>query len=101
MNAVELVEQVTTAGGCLSLTDDGKHIRAALPEDALGLVDILRQHKAELIGILRARGGRVATFPHCPKCASYALYRQDNIGDYECTTCALQGIPEETARRVQ
>lgn len=26
-------------------------------------------------------------FPRCPKCASYALYRQNNVGNYECMTC--------------
>lgn len=40
-------------------------------------------------------------FPHCSRCASYALYRRNNIGTYECMTCGLQGIEESTARRVQ
>ena len=44
---------------------------------------------------------RVTVFPHCPNCASYALYRKDNIGAYECLTCGLSGIEESTARRVQ
>jgi hypothetical protein len=43
----------------------------------------------------------VPSFPHCPRCASYALYRKDNIGNYECLTCKLQDIKEATARRVQ
>jgi hypothetical protein len=55
MTAVELVEQVAAAGGSLTLTDDGKHIRAALPEDALALVDVLRERKPEVIRLLRAR----------------------------------------------
>jgi len=38
-------------------------------------------------------------FPHCPRCASYALYRPNNIGDYECLTCKLRNITEEVARR--
>ena len=38
-------------------------------------------------------------FPHCPRCASYALYRRNNIGDYECQTCGLEGISEVIARR--
>lgn len=46
-------------------------------------------------------GGRVTIFPHCPRCASYALYRRDNIGDYECQTCGLQSIEESSARRLQ
>ena len=48
----------------------------------------------------RIRGGWTSTVPHCPRCASYALYRKNNIGDYECLTCGLQGIEESTARRV-
>jgi hypothetical protein len=40
-------------------------------------------------------------FPHCPRCASYALYRPNNIGDYECQTCELRNITEEVARRTQ
>src|SRR5271157_751092 len=38
-------------------------------------------------------------FPHCPRCTSYALYRANNIGDYECLTCKLRNITEEVARR--
>jgi hypothetical protein len=44
---------------------------------------------------------RAKVFPHCPKCASYALYRKNNIGNYECRTCGLLDIPEEVARRLQ
>jgi len=40
-------------------------------------------------------------FPHCPRCASYALYRRNNEGDYECETCGLEGIAEAVARRTQ
>lgn len=45
-------------------------------------------------------GGYVGPFPHCPRCASYALYRKDNIGSYECLTCGLLEIEESTARRL-
>ena len=45
-------------------------------------------------------GKMVTVFPHCPRCASYALYRKNNIGDYECLTCGLTGIEERTARRL-
>lgn len=45
-------------------------------------------------------GKRETVFPHCPRCASYALYRKNNIGDYECQTCGMQGIEESTARRL-
>jgi hypothetical protein len=53
-----------------------------------------RYHAAEASGPPRP-------FPHCPRCASYALYRKNNVGNYECHTCSLQGITEEVARRVQ
>ena len=46
-------------------------------------------------------GKRVTVFPHCPRCASYVLYRKDNIGNYECQTCGLLEIAESTARRLQ
>jgi hypothetical protein len=39
--------------------------------------------------------------PHCPKCASYALYRKNGIGDYECQTCGERKISEEVSRRMQ
>jgi hypothetical protein len=39
--------------------------------------------------------------PSCPKCRSFALYRQNNLGNYECQTCGLPDITEETARRTQ
>jgi hypothetical protein len=38
-------------------------------------------------------------FPRCPRCASYDLYRPNNIGDYECLTCGLRNIAEPVARR--
>ena len=39
------------------------------------------------------------SFPHCPRCLSYALYRPNNVGNYECETCRLEGISEDGARR--
>jgi hypothetical protein len=50
---------------------------------------------------LRAQGGRISTFPHCPRCASHALYRKNNVGNYECQSCGLQDIGESAARRTQ
>jgi len=45
--------------------------------------------------------GKVETvFPHCPACASYALYRKHNRGSYECMSCGLTGIDESVARRI-
>jgi hypothetical protein len=44
---------------------------------------------------------RRRVFPHCPRCASYALYRRNNVGKYECLTCELRDIDETAARRLQ
>jgi transcription initiation factor IIE alpha subunit len=95
----ELVESVLRAGGVLKLAGDT--VRYRLPEDAAHLVDELKEHKPELIELLRRAGGRFAGFPHCPRCCSYALYRENNLGDYQCETCGLQGIEEHIARRLQ
>jgi hypothetical protein len=99
MSTAELIDSVKRAGGILEL--HGDKLKCHLPRDATKFMDLLRERKPELINILRARGGRVATFPHCPRCASYALYRRNNTGAYECCTCGLQDIDEVSARRVQ
>jgi transposase-like protein len=38
-------------------------------------------------------------FPHCPRCLSFALYRKNNRGDYECQTCGETSITEAWARQ--
>jgi len=43
----------------------------------------------------------VQNFPHCPRCGSYALYRQNNTGSYECLSCGAADIDEAIARWVQ
>jgi len=96
---IELVGNLKKAGAVLTLEADEK-IKFQVPESAAHLIDMLAQHKAQLIGILQARGGRVATFPRCPNCLSFALYRRDNLGNFACETCGLKGIDEVTARRV-
>lgn len=98
MSAEELVETVRRLGGVLKL--DGDNVRCALPAAAVHLAGELRGLKPDVIALLNARGGQVAAFPHCPHCASYALYRPHNIGLYECMTCGLQEINEATARRL-
>jgi len=45
-------------------------------------------------------GRRVTVFPHCPHCSSFYLYRQNNVGNYQCESCGLVDIPEDVARRV-
>jgi hypothetical protein len=100
MSIETLVDEVVRCGGTLTLKDDGG-VRYRIPEDAAHLVGELRAHKRELIEFLRQAGGRIAASPHCPRCASYALYRKDNLGKYECQTCGLLDIEESAARRVQ
>jgi Zn ribbon nucleic-acid-binding protein len=99
MNVQSLVDEVVRRGGTLALSGDT--VKYRLPEDVAHLAGELKEHKPELIELLRRAGGRVATFPHCPKCASYALFREHNIGNYECLTCGLQNIGEQIARRLQ
>lgn len=98
MTGAELIEKVISIGGTLKL--NGDRVSYWLPDDAAHLIGELRERKPELVELLRAQGGRIATFPHCPHCASYDLYRQDNLGDYECQSCGLMEIEESAARRV-
>lgn len=99
MTTGELLDSVKRAGAVLEVSGD--KLKCQLPPNAVHLADLLRARKPELIAIVRARGGKVGNFPHCPRCASYALYRENNIGNFECLTCGLQGISEDAARRVQ
>lgn len=94
----ELVYTIAKAGGVLELRGD--KIKYRLPYVVSHLAAELRERKPELVLLLQRRGGRVASFPHCPRCASYTLYRKDNIGAYECITCGLPNISEAMARRV-
>lgn len=96
MTAGELIDAVRRAGGVLEMQGDS--VKCLLPKLAARLVSALQEQKPEVIALLRAHGGRVAAFPHCPRCASFALYRRDNIGAYECLTCGLLEIEESTAR---
>jgi hypothetical protein len=45
-----------------------------------------------------AANGPLSSMPRCPQCASFALYRRNNVGNYECLTCNLAGIEESIAR---
>jgi len=99
MSVQSLVGEVLRRGGTLTLAGDTVLYR--LPEDAAHLAGELKQRKPELMELLRRAGGRIATFPHCPHCASYCLYRENNFGDYECQTCGLENIEEQIARRLQ
>jgi hypothetical protein len=98
MKADELADAIERAGGVLKL--QGDNVKCLLPRAAAHLTDELKERKSELIVLLQRRGGRVAAFPHCPRCAGYALYREHNIGAFECQTCGLKGIEEGVARRL-
>lgn len=100
MTAGELIDAVVRAGGVMKLIN-GDSVKCWLPKGAAHLAEKLKERKPELVKLLRREGGRIATFPHCPHCTSYALYRKDNIGAYECLTCGMTGIEESTARRLQ
>lgn len=98
MNAAELVAAIKSQGGVLTLDGSGQ-IKCHLPKGALYMLELLREHKSEVIEIMKAHAGRIAAFPRCPRCTSYALYHRGNVGNYECLTCGLQDITEVTARR--
>jgi hypothetical protein len=51
MTAIEVLHAVEKAGGSLAL--NGGQIRYAIPKPALWLVTELKQHREELIGLLR------------------------------------------------
>jgi uncharacterized protein (DUF983 family) len=99
MSPSELIDAIKAKGGVLAV--DGSELVYQLPKEIAHLLNALRECKPEVIGLLKALGGRVANFPHCPRCASYALYRENNRGIYECQSCGLQEIDESTARRVR
>src|SRR5271168_4203853 len=98
MTALELIDSLKSMGAVLAL-ESGEKIRFRVPESAAPLISLLARHKAEVIAILKTHGGRIATFPYCPRCASNALYRKNNIGKFECQTCGLSDIDELAARR--
>jgi hypothetical protein len=52
------------------------------------------------VGPTGAADGPLPSMPKCPQCASFALYRQNNVGTYECLTCDLAGIEESIARGI-
>jgi Zn ribbon nucleic-acid-binding protein len=99
VTATELIDAIKMAGGVLTL--QGDDLKCLLPKSVAHLGAALRERKPELRALIRARGGRVAVFPHCPQCGSFALYRENNQGSYECLTCGLRKIEECRARRIK
>ena len=72
--AAEILENISAAGGSIWL--DGDLVRMRLPESLRPLVDVLRQHKAEIIEILSQRPqmpGGVRLLSWNPKAAPVQL----------------------------
>lgn len=53
MTAPELIQRIEAAGGVLTLRGD--RIRYELPEDHASMLEVLRQHRTEVIHVLRER----------------------------------------------
>lgn len=95
MIAAELIRSIVSAGGVLQL--DGDRVKYRLPADVAHLANELREHKPEVVELLRQAGDRIACFPMCPRCDAFCLHREGN-GLFECLRCGLQEIEEHTAR---
>jgi hypothetical protein len=54
MTAIELLHAVERVGGSLAL--NGNHIKYTVPRPAVWLVTQLKEHREELIGLLREEG---------------------------------------------
>jgi len=79
VTAVQIVEQVTAAGGVLALTACGERIRVELPEDSLALLDGLRDHKTEVIRLLREG--------QCRTHGDRTTWRERHKGGHVCGLC--------------
>src|SRR5271165_6292868 len=53
MTAPELIQTIEAVGGVLTLKGD--RIRYELPEDAAPMIEMLRQYRDEVLGVLRER----------------------------------------------
>ena len=82
MTPVELVRAVATAGGMLCL--NGDRIHCEIPEDAVYLLDQIREKRLDVFHVLREM--QEQTLPRCPTCRSYCLYRKPD-GRSTCLTC--------------
>ncbi len=94
--AEELAAAVESGGGTMKLA--GENVELFLPDGIAHLLPRLKEHKPEIIALLHRVGGRLAHFPACPCCHAFCLYRQGDVGLYECERCGLQGIEECAAR---
>lgn len=85
MNALELMQAVETAGGVLTLSGD--RLRYGLPEEATALVDCLREHRDEIVRLLREQE-EIPRMPNgvqlvswCPKEAPIVITRWSVVAD--------------------
>lgn len=65
-------------------------------EQSLSDTRLLSETRNE--SVLSETGAASVSFPRCPTCGSFALYRNGNAGPFECLTCERTGISEEVAR---
>ena len=65
------------------------------------MVKIRARFRAQIYENTKISANFGPSFPYCPRCLSYALYRPNNVGYYECQTCGLEGISEDVAQRTQ
>ena len=94
--AEELAAAVKHGGGTMALA--GENVELFLPDGIAHLLPELKLHKVELVALLYRLGGWLACFPMCPQCGAYCLYREGNVGLYECLRCGFCEINEQDAR---
>jgi len=92
-----LLREIKRSGGLLTV--DGDAIEYKLPAHSTHLIESVRRYKADLIPFLRAHGGCLGRFPHCPSCASYRLIL-DSADSFTCSGCGKTSIDFEQALRV-
>jgi hypothetical protein len=72
--AEELTIAVKCGGGAMKLA--GENMELFLPDDLAHLLPELKEHKPQIVALLRRIGGRIIHFPMCPNCGAYCLYRE-------------------------
>jgi hypothetical protein len=82
MQAIEILETVSAAGGQLWL--EGDKVRARLPESLRPLVSIIREHKPELVKLLAQRPvmpSGVRLLSYAPVTAPFRLSQSETVLD--------------------
>jgi hypothetical protein len=67
VTAPQIIQQIEAAGGVLTL--NGDHIRYDVPKEARALVDILREHREEVVRLLQQREQPATCYIHGVKAA--------------------------------